>query len=382
MRLSGRLLVDGRLLPGHLEVAAGCIAAVELDPALASDAAALVIAPGLVDVHVHGFGGCDPLDDLAGMARALARAGTTAFQPTLFPRAPERLGADAERVWSAARALPPGSGARVLGLHIEGPFVSRAAAGALPPDDLAEPSVDALRAILGPSTGDGRGIRRMTLAPELPGSADLVAELVRSGVRVSLGHSLATSAQARSAARAGATGATHLFNAMRPWHHREVGLAGAALLDDALVPELIGDLVHVGPEAVEIALAARGARHLCLVSDALKGAGTGCDRFEWHGRSHLVRAGAAFYPVEREGAEPRLAGSATGQLEAVRRLVGRGVVGLADALTMASHAPARSLGAETDVGRIAPGCRADLIALALPDLALAGVWIDGEPIDL
>ena len=386
MELAGRLLVAGRLVPGSVSFEAGRITAVreDPDPPPGERARALpVVAPGLVDLHVHGFGGCDPLEDLAGMAAALARAGTTAFQPTLFPAAPPALGAIADRVHAACTAhaaQADGRGARPVGLHLEGPFVNPLRAGALPLEDLAEPSREALRALLGPATGDGRGVRTLTLAPELPGAAELVAELARAGVRVSLGHSQATAAEARAAARDGAVGATHLFNAMGPLHHREVGLAGFALSERALFAELIGDLEHVGADAVRLALAARGPRGLCLVSDALRGAGTGCDRFHWHGREHEVHHGTAYYPAGDGRAAPQLAGSAMSQLEMVRRLVERGVTSLEEALTMACETPARALGLEGELGRLAPGARADLIVLEGPDLRLRKVLVGGIPL--
>ena len=173
--MAGRLLVGGELAEGRLTLEGGHIRSVDIGPTGEEDPP--LIAPGLIDLHVHGYGGCDPLDDLAGMALALARAGTTAFQPTLFPAGPAALGDHAERVWAAAeRDANQGSAARVVGLHLEGPFVNPARAGALPPEALAEPSVEALRRILGPATGGGRGIRTVTLAPELPGSADLIEE--------------------------------------------------------------------------------------------------------------------------------------------------------------------------------------------------------------
>lgn len=377
--LRGRLFVDGKLVTGTVAWADGRITRVDLEGEIGG-AELPVIAPGLVDLHVHGFGGFDPLEGregLAGMARALARAGTTTFQPTLFPAQPALLGPQAADVSAAAARLSVGDGARVAGLHLEGPFVSRDAAGALPVDDLALPSVDALRAILGPATGAGRGIRTMTIAPELPGSIDLVAELARSGVRVSLGHSRATAAEARRAARAGAAGATHLFNAMGPLHHREIGLAGFALTDAALFAEIIGDLVHVGADAIELALRARGPRGLCLVSDALRGAGTGCDVFHACGREHVVRDGAVYYPERAPGAGERLAGSAMSQLEMIRRLSMRGVLGLPEALTMATTTPARALGLEGRIGELRPGLAADLIVLSGRELALAAVWIGG-----
>lgn len=376
----GRLLLGGRLTPGRLVLAAGRIQSVEeLEPsALDVEASTLpIVAPGLIDLHVHGFGGCDPVHQLAGMATALARAGTTAFQPTMFPAEPALLGRICEDTSRAARDLSSDV-ARVVGLHLEGPFVNPERAGALPREDLAEPSLASLRAILGPATGDGRGVKTVTLAPELSGSADLIAELVRCGVRVSLGHSKATSNDARIAVKAGASGVTHLFNAMNAVHHREVGLAGRALIESELVAEIIGDLAHVGPEAVELALAARGPQGLALVSDALRGAGTGCDVFHSHGREHIVRDGTAYYPPHGERAEPQLAGTAMGQLEMVRRLVTRGVVGVEDALTMASATPARALGLLGELGTLAPGARADLIVLQGAALELKCVYVGGR----
>jgi N-acetylglucosamine-6-phosphate deacetylase len=405
------LLADGKLITGTIEWDAARIARIDVEGEIGSTELPIV-APGLVDLHVHGFGGFDPLDDLGGMSLALARAGTTAFQPTLFPDAPDRLGEHAERVWSAAQRLVLGNGARAIGLHLEGPFVNREAAGALTVESLAQPSREALRQILGPSTGSGRGVRTMTLAPELAGSADLVAELVRSGVRVSLGHSRANASEARAAARAGASGATHLFNAMPPLHHREVGLAGFALTDAALFAEIIGDLVHVGADAIELALRARGPNGLCLVSDALIGAGTGCDVFHWHGREHVARDGAAYFAAEsanttdsshgvqerasqgagisasrsatdrtesdRPGGGLRLAGSASSQLEMVRKLTTRGVIGVSEALTMASTTPARALGLERELGELRAGLAADFIVLRGRELELEQVWIAGQ----
>jgi len=375
--IRARLLVDGKLLTGTLGWEGGRIARLELEGEIGGADLPLVV-PGLIDLHVHGFGGFDPLEDLDGMAGALARAGTTTFQPTLFPARPELLGEQCAALAPRADPFAAQAGARVAGLHLEGPFVSRAAAGALPAEDLADPSPAALRAILGPASGSGRGVRTMTLAPELPGAPELIGELARAGVRVSLGHSRATSAEARAAARAGACGATHLFNAMSGVHHREMGLAGFALTDAALHAEIIGDLVHVGPEAFELALRARGPSGLCLVSDALRGAGTGCERFHSHGREHLLRGGAAWYPPDKPGAAPKLAGSALSQLEMVRLLVTRGVVGLPEALTMASSTPARALGLEGELGELRLGLRADLLVLAGRGLELSQVWVAGE----
>ncbi len=374
---TGRLLLDGELRPGRIELDGGRITRVEEDASL--DARDLpIVAPGLIDLHVHGFGGADPYTDLAGVTRALAREGTTACLPTLFPRrSAETLGAEAEAIWSAARDLA--GGARVLGLHLEGPFVSPGAVGGLPPDEIAEPSPGALAKILGPSTGGGRGVRAMTIAPELEGAPELIAELARSGVRASLGHSLATASEASRGVRSGATGATHLFNAMRPIHHREAGIAGVALIAEELAVEIIGDLVHVGPEAFQLALHARGPAGLCLISDALSGPVAGEHRFCSHGRDCFVEDGAVWFDDATAEGGRRLTGTVTGQLAAIRRLVARGVCGVADALRMASESPARALGLEAELGTLRAGARADLIVLSGDELALDEVLIAGEP---
>jgi N-acetylglucosamine-6-phosphate deacetylase len=310
------------------------------------------------------------------MARALAAAGTTAFLPTLFPDAPERLGRLAESLWRRRDEVQ--GGARVLGLHLEGPFVNPARAGGLPAERLHAPSPAALRALLGSSSAEGRGIRQVTVAPELPGAPELIAELVRLGVRVSLGHSAASAREAARAAEDGARGVTHLFNAMTPIHHREATLASFALAEDALVAEIIGDLVHVGSEAFRIALRARGARGLALVSDALAGARSGKSEFESHGRRCRVRDGAIWLSSDDPRAPARLTGAEACQLEAVQRLVRAGVVEPATALTLASESPARALGLEQELGRLVPGARADLLALDPESLEPREVLVGGE----
>ena len=379
---SGRLLIDGALRPGRVAFEGGRITAVELSSGPAPGDDTPLIAPGLVDLHVHGHGGCDPYDDLAGMARSLAAAGTTAFLPTLFPRrSAAELGAECAAVWARAQGLASDTGcAQPLGLHLEGPFVNPAAVGGLPADQLAEPSPAALAEILGPASGDRRGIRAMTLAPELPGALDLVAELERCGVHASLGHSRATAAEARAGLAAGARGATHLFNAMPPLHHREVGLAGVALTADGLAPEIIGDLVHVGRDAFQLALEARGTDQLCLVSDALKGPGDGGHAFCSHGKACLVEGGSVWFedPSAPEGR--RLTGTVLAQLDAVRRLVAAGLATPAEALTLAGATPARTLGLEHELGSLRPGARADLLVLDPEGLGLIEVLVGGLPL--
>ncbi len=386
IELSGRLLLGGRFVPGRLTIVGERIESVTPQPIEAAGGDLPLIAPGLVDLHIHGYAGQSPLEDLQALCDGLARAGTTAFQPTLFPDEPTSLGEHAQRVMRKAEGLS--GGARIVGLHLEGPFVNPKKAGALPPECLAEPSLQALQAILGSSTGDGRGIRTMTIAPELSGADELIAELVRSGVRASLGHSLSTWSEASAAARAGADGATHLFNAMGPVHHREAGLANFALSDDALYAEIIGDLAHVSAESFQLALRARGVNGLALVSDALWAAGTGCDVFHSHGRRCFVRDGAIWthpFKTDAPGEQdtesvPILTGASASQFEACGRLVAGGVCTAAEALTMAGETPARALGLEGEIGGLRVGARADLIVVDEGQWGLSCVYVGGKSV--
>lgn len=373
---TGLCLLERALVPATLVFRGPRLDAVRRLPSV--PAGAPILAPGLIDLHVHGYAGQAPDEDLLGLSRALASVGTSAYLPTLFPDEPARLGRLAGSIWQRSAQVAGAAGAaQVLGLHLEGPFVNPARAGGLPSERLHAPSPAALRALLGAREPADLGIRQLTLAPELPGAPELVAELVRRGVRVSLGHSTASATEAGRAAECGARGATHLFNAMNGIHHREASLASFALAHDALAAEIIGDLVHVGPEALRIALRARGPLGLALVSDALRGASLPEAEFESHGRRCRVRDGAIWLVSDDPAAPPRLTGAEASQLEAVRRLVRAGVTDLATALTMAGESPARALGLEHERGRFVPGARADWIALEPGSLALTEVGLGG-----
>jgi N-acetylglucosamine-6-phosphate deacetylase len=307
---------DGSLRPGTVVVDGGRVDTV-LDDAGASPPD-LTLAPGLVDLQVNGFG---DLDVWAGGTEALGLvlrdAGTTAWCPTLTSRPLAEY-----RAWFDAHPAPaPGE----IGVHLEGPFLQPARAGAHPVAALRPPDA-AWLAALPPRA------RLVTLAPELPGALDAIARLRAAGVIVALGHSDATYEEALGAAEAGATVVAHVFNAMAPLHHRAPGLAGAALTDPRLTPAVIGDGVHVHPAVLALVLSSGRA---VLVSDA-------------------VRADAAVLP------DGRLGGSTVTLADCVRVAVGAGVP-LATALRAATAGPADVIG-RPDLGRLVPGARGDVVA--------------------
>ncbi|HEV7603484.1 MAG TPA: N-acetylglucosamine-6-phosphate deacetylase [Candidatus Limnocylindrales bacterium] len=377
--IEGRLVLDDRVAAGRVQVDAGRIAAIDLDErdrgdAAAGDAAAgPYLAPGFVDVHVHGWGGHDAMGDrvaLDGMARRLLRRGVTSFLPTAVtaPLA-ELLGfADRVRTW-----LPdaPADGAEPLGFNLEGPFLADARRGAHDPSHLLAPA-DVPRHTLEPLID---GLRLVTVAPELAGAIDLIDWFRERGVATSIGHSAATFEEARDGFRAGATSTTHLFNAMSGIDHRSPGVALAALLDDAVHVELIADGIHVHPALWALITRLKPPDRLLLVSDAVALAKSG-DVRGWIGGLAVEVVGQR---VTLAGTST-LAGSVIALDDAVRNLVASGVP-LPAAVAAASRNPLALLDI-SDRGRIAVGQRADLVELDA-DLRVrrvmrAGTWVDGE----
>ncbi|HWH05504.1 MAG TPA: N-acetylglucosamine-6-phosphate deacetylase [Gaiellaceae bacterium] len=335
-------VVDGVLVRGDVSVADGRVEALGL-----SGGGRGIAVPGFVDLHVHGFGGVDfaaaDAEAWRHAAAALVAAGTTAVQPT-FVTAPE------EDLLASLRAVPlEDVGLRLLGCHLEGPFLSPGRLGMHPAAARRDPDLALLERLLaaGPVT-------EVTLAPELPGALELVDALVARGIAVSCGHSDATATEAAAAFDRGACSVTHLFNAMRPFGHRDPGLAGAALARDGVVCELILDGHHLAPEAALVAWSAARGR-IALVTDAVEAAGVGDGRFRLGATPIVVRDGVA----RRE--DGTLAGSVLSPAQAVRNAVGLGIP-LAEAVDAATRVPARVLRRD-DVGSIAPGRPADVVVL-------------------
>ena len=325
-----------------------------------------VLAPGLIDVQVNGCFGVDLVaadpDGWAEVARRLPETGVTAFLPT-FITAPVPELVDAVR---RTAALPALAGTRVLGVHVEGPFLSRRRHGAHNPALLRDPTPEAVDALLAAAPGL---LRIHTLAPELPGALDAIRRLTAAGVLVSIGHSDATAAQAEAAADAGARLVTHLFNAMRPLHHREPGLVGQALADPRLACGLIADLHHVAAPVCRLAFAAAAGR-VVLVTDAVAAAGMPPGTYDLGGQR--VSVDPLGLPRRADGT---LAGSGLRLDAAVANAVAAGV-DLRSAVDAATRLPA-DLVARPDLGRIAPGAVADLVWLG-DDLSARATWVGGE----
>jgi N-acetylglucosamine-6-phosphate deacetylase len=349
--VTGRLVLDERIHPGRIVVRDGWIAEVDLDVA---QSAGPYIAPGFVDVHVHGRGGHDamgPDGALDGMARALLRHGVTSFLPTAVTAALPALAAFAERVrrWTPAA---PADGAEPLGFNLEGPFINPARKGAQNPDFIAVPA-EVSTADLEPLVD---GLRITTIAPEVPGALDLIRWLQARGVAASLGHSSATVEEGRAGYAAGARTTTHLFNAMTGIDHRAPGLAVAALLEDDAYVELIADGHHVAETVWPLILRAKPADRLLLVSDGISLGGTPA-RSGVLGGLEVVIEGDRCVLVHGGN----LAGSIIALDTAVRNLARAGVA-LPRAVAAASREPLALLGV-TDRGRLEPGQRADLVEL-------------------
>jgi N-acetylglucosamine-6-phosphate deacetylase len=345
-------VVDGRMVAGDVSVEAGVVDAVGLTPARRGGRLAV---PGLVDLQVNGVGDIDwaAADDAswAIAGTALAAAGTTAFQPTFVTDAPERILGALDRLPSSAR------GAKFLGAHLEGPFISPHRLGAHRGEHRLDPDPVLMRRFL----ATGR-VRHVTLAPELEGAATLIALVAAHGVTVACGHSDATAAEADAAFDRGATVVTHLFNAMRVGDHHHPGLALAALARSDVHITVIADHVHVAPEALLVAWrAARG--RLALISDMVPSR---------MGGAALMRDGTV---LRRE--DGTLAGSASPLLDGVRNLAGVGVP-LLDAVLAATQVPAAI--AHTELGSLLPGRPADLLLLD-DRLELHTVLVDGEVVE-
>ena len=325
-----------------------------------------LLAPGFIDLQVNGGGGTLLNDNptaqgMRAIARAHRRYGTTACLPTLITDSRSQT----QAAIAAARAAAGHDG--VLGLHLEGPFISPARPGIHRADHIAVPRVSDLD-WLADLAGAGRSL--VTLAPErLPDG--FLSKLAATGIRVSVGHSEASAEVIMRAVADGLTGVTHLFNAMPPFVGRAPGIVGAALVEPRLIAGIIVDGIHVDPIAVRAAFAAKGADAMALISDAMPTVGATLREFQLMGRTISLREGRL------TGKDGTLAGAHLDMASAVRNTVKLAERPLDDALRAASLTPARFLGLEHERGALISGARADMVALT-PDLDVICTWVGGD----
>jgi N-acetylglucosamine-6-phosphate deacetylase len=337
-------------------------------------ATGMTVVPGFVDVHIHGAGGHDVME---GDARALdritstvAKHGTTSIVATTVTAPIEdtcrSLQGIARYIRAHENAESDGLAAEILGIHLEGPFISKARRGVHPPDALAKPSVATLGKFI--EAADGL-VKIVTVAPELPGALELIAAAVAAKIVAAIGHTDADYDQARAAIHAGARHAVHMYNAMRPFEHRDPGVVGAILTDPEVTAEVIADLVHVAGPAIQVLIGTKGFDTVLLVSDGIAATGMPDGKYRLGNFEVSVKDGVA------RNSEGKLAGSTLTLDRALRNVVGLGVP-LQDAVRMATVLPARRLGLAGKKGIIAVGADADLVALT-SDLRVAGVMTRG-----
>ena len=320
------------------------------------DLTGATVLPGFIDVHIHGAVGVDVMeatpDGLKEVSRFLASQGITGWLPTLVPASDEEY---QSAVSAIERASEEGEGARILGLHYEGPFVNSAQCGALHREHFKTYHSQAdLDTLVIPA---GASLKRMiTLAPEVEGGIDLVKELERRGWIVSIGHTRADQATLDAAASAGARHMTHFMNAMPQLHHRQPGPVGWGLSRDDVTCDIIADGVHLHPVTLRMLMKAKGTGNLSLISDAISAAGKGDGDYAIWGETISVKNGRT------SNAAGTIAGSVISMLDAVRMMRSLGAPDV-EIAHMASTNPARLLGLENECGSIEEGKRADLVAL-------------------
>jgi N-acetylglucosamine-6-phosphate deacetylase len=314
------------------------------------------VVPGFVDIHVHGGAGEDVMDASDGgldrLSLFLAAGGVTSFLATTYTDSQERTLKAVREIGEAAKRGT--RGARLLGLHMEGPYISAERSGAQNRAHIRLPALDELEQA---SLEAGGSLRMVTLAPEVDGALEAVRWLASRGIVPAAGHTDATYDEARAGIEAGIRHASHLFNGMRSLHHREPGLVGAALDDERVTVELIADCYHIHPAVLRIVARLKGVGRTALVSDSIAAAGLPDGDYSLGGMKVAVRHGKSLLE------SGTLAGSTIRLCDAVRNMVKKADVPLREAVEMASATPSRVAGAADRKGGIAPGMDADITVL-------------------
>lgn len=339
------------------------------------DARERTAIPGFVDVHIHGAGGHDVMEGtteaMHTVAQTLAKHGTTSFLATTVTASPDDTVRGVEGIarFIARQHETDQPRAEVLGIHYEGPFISKARRGVHPPEWIQLPSAELLARLLQAAAGNGR---LLTIAPELLGAAQCIDAAHQAGVVVAMGHTDATYEQARAGIARGVHHAVHVYNAMRPFSHRDSGVIGAVLTTPEVTAELIADGVHVEEPAMRLLLQAKGAAGVILISDGISATGMPNGKYMLGKFEVTVTNGVC------RNSEGKLAGSTLTLDRALRNIVGLGI-SLLDAVRMLTQNPATLLGIEFKKGALRVGADADIVLLD-ERLEITDVWARGLPV--
>ena len=317
-----------------------------------------VLVPGFIDIHIPGGAGHDIMETdssaLVAIERHMARHGVTSYLPTTVTALEDRILRALEFLGKRiSRQDYSDGGARPIGIHLEGPFISHAKRGVHPPEYLVQPSPQMFEKYWQASGGM---LSMMTIAPELPGAIDTIQYAKKAGVQSSIGHSNAIYSEARQAIDAGADHATHTFNAMRPLDHREPGILGAVLTDDRITADIIADGIHTDPSVVKLFLNAKGPERAILITDAISATGMPEGKYKLGLFEVDVKDGRCEY-------QGKLAGSVLTLDRAVRNVMSFADWKLQQAVRLASLNPARVLGIADQKGTIRVGNQADVVTL-------------------
>ena len=316
-----------------------------------------IVVPGFIDQHIHGALGSDAMDgtieDIARMSQAVAKEGTTCYLPTTMTQS-------VENICTALKSIKDymdekrTEGSKVLGVHLEGPYISPNFIGAQPEEYIQKPSVESFKKY---EEVSGNNIRIVSLAPEEEGSEELIKYLVEKGILVSLGHTNSKYSDVEKAVAAGARNVTHTFNAQKPLHHREIGTVGSALLIDELNCELICDTIHVSVPAIRLVIKSKPADKVTLITDSMRAKHLSDGEYELGGQPVIVKDG------EARLINGTLAGSVLKMNHAVRNVHKLAGIELTKVLDMASINPARNIGVDKERGSIKVGKYADFVVL-------------------
>ncbi|MFX1283543.1 MAG: N-acetylglucosamine-6-phosphate deacetylase [Promethearchaeota archaeon] len=316
-----------------------------------------IAAPGFIDIHIHGYGGYDVTlgkeSSLIKMSKSLLRHGVTSFLPTTVTQSQDIL----LKVCNILRAVVKKdlNGAEILGIHLEGPYISKGKeAGAQNVNFVRNPDIKELEEVI---KNSGNNIRRITLAPELPGVLELIKYAKDMGIVIAAGHTNATYKEAMTGFDAGVSICNHLFNGMRPFHHREPGIVGAYFVRDDIYAELIADMIHLHPGAITAVIKLKSVEKIILITDAIAGTNLPDGEYELGGLITVIKDGSC-----RLKATGRLAGSTLTMDVAVKNMVTNLGIDLKDAIRMATLNPADAMNL-LNYGRIAPGCVGDIVIL-------------------